>query len=200
MLKLHSNRDGVLQLKNSLEEFLLKICKTEGLKTKEVDSLEGMLDQENLSHNLKVIERYYQKRLNSDEFDECYYIKDRDASTPSKFTPFARQGAANKLFGNIRGTPGGADSQSDFKMMLNNKRLFQSQRVLEYEVSENVSMNTNLRDIRPMSKATSQSPAPKVIPATPMTAALQMYNWLNEKVKKMKKVMLLSISKANNIF
>ena len=67
-----------------------------------------------------------------------------------------------------------------------------SQRALEYEVSENVSMNSKLHDIKPMFKTALQSPDPKM-------DALQMYNWLNEKVKKMKKVMVLSISKTNNL-
>lgn len=187
LLSLQTPREAVQLIKHSLEECIQKICKTEGIKTKEVDSFEGMFDQENINHNLKVIERYYQKKLDPDDFDECYYVKDKEICTPSKFTPFARQGAANKLISSFKGTPGGEELHSGIKLMVNGRRPFQAQRILDYETADNVTVNSQLRDIK-FNKATAQSPAPRVA-STPMSTALQMYAWLNEKVKKIKKVL-----------
>lgn len=192
LLKFHINRDEFCVHKKNLEEFLLKISKSEKVKTKDPESLEGIFDHENLQHNLKTLESYYQKNLNPDEVNECFYIKDKKALSPSKFTPFARQGAANKHLGSV--IRAGNEANQGMQSTTNGKRMYISQRVLSYEVSDSVNANSNLSDFQPVSKPIAQTPETRGVPATPMSTALGMYNWLNEKVKKIKKVIFCLVA------
>ena len=48
--------------------------------------------------NYKKLDNYYQKNLEGDTLDERIFFKERAVNlTPSKFTPFSRQGYANKV-------------------------------------------------------------------------------------------------------
>ena len=98
-----------------------------------------MYDTANVAHNFKKLENYYLKKLNHDDLDERFYIREKKAHTPGKFTPFARQGAANKL-------------NHQWHLAKNEppqlpKKQFSSHRMLNYEVSETVSMKSNLNEI-----------------------------------------------------
>ena len=110
------------------------------IKTYNSKSFEGMFDLKFLHINFTKLESFYQKRLNHDDLDERFFIRDRKPFTPGKFTPFARQGAANKVSINLN--PSRISEQPQPA-----KKSGTSSRVLNYEVSEKVSMRTNLSEI-----------------------------------------------------
>ena len=99
-----------------------------------------MYDPTLLFSNFKKLEHYYLKKLNHDDLDERFYIKDKKANTPGKFTPFAKQGAANKNI-NMQWNM----AKSDHPQL--QKKAYNSHRMLNYEVSENVSIKSNLNEI-----------------------------------------------------
>lgn len=194
ILKIQSNLEDFAEYRKLLDEFMLKLCRTENLKVNEQGTFEGLFDFQNITTNLKILETYYHKHLNPDDIDECFYIKEKKVSTPSKIPPFARQGAANKLDipngnnQNVIGSGGSDGSQG--------KKAFHSQRMLNYEPEEHMTMKSNLSEMKFTNRSVHLSPYAKtsVIPATPMTTALEMYNWISEKVKKSKKVILTFVN------
>ena len=99
-----------------------------------------MYDALYLFNNFKKLENYYIKKLNHDDLDERFYIRDKKANTPGKFTPFAKQGAANK---NINVQWNMAKNEHAQPQ----KKAYNSHRTLNYEVLENVSMKSNLNEI-----------------------------------------------------
>lgn len=59
---------------------------------------EDFLSQKYIESNYKRLDHLYQSRLTPEDLDERIFIKERAANlTPSRFTPFARQGYVNKL-------------------------------------------------------------------------------------------------------
>jgi len=86
------------------------------------------------------LDSYYQKRLNPEDLDERFYLKEKKPHTPGKFTPFAKQGAANKNNININITKGN-------DLQIPKKTTYTSHRMLNYEISEQVTMKSNLNDI-----------------------------------------------------
>jgi len=101
---------------------------------------EGLYEPQNLPGNLEKFDAYYQKKLGFDDLDERFLVRDRRNIQAGMFTPFAKQGAANKLSININITKNGDVSQSLQKN-------FPSQKILNFEVSEQVSMRSNINDI-----------------------------------------------------
>ena len=65
------------------------------LKTTE-DKLD-ILSPEHIQFNYRKLDKYYENRLTIENLGERIFFKERAMNlTPSKFTPFARQGYANK--------------------------------------------------------------------------------------------------------
>jgi len=112
------------------------------LRSSQQKTFEGMYDSKFLYNNFAKLEGFYQKRLNHDDLDERFFIRERKPHTPGKFTPFARQGAANKLGAvnmNLQKASNPEQTQFTKKPI--------SSRMLNYEVSEQVTMKTNLNEI-----------------------------------------------------
>lgn len=68
------------------------------------------LSPENININYKKLDKYFEQNLNIEDIDARIFLKERCLNlTPSKFTPFARQGYANKFqkttLGNKLGGP-----------------------------------------------------------------------------------------------
>lgn len=91
------------------------------------------LSPENIHYNYKKLDKYYEVSLasNSEHLDERVFFKERTMNlTPSKFTPFARQGYTNKFqkqtLGNKLGVP----------VKPTKEQTFNSHRVLNYEAIE----------------------------------------------------------------
>lgn len=191
LLKCDSTTVAFLAQKKVFEEFLQELCKSEDIKSDGPGLFNGMFDYDNIRGNLKKLEAYYEKNLSPDDIDERFYMKEKKIHTPSKFTPFARQGAINRhnllpAHNNAKflEVPGGSVPTTSNGV----RGAFQSQRILNYEISENVNITSNLSEIKFPNLPVMQSPAPRLVPATPMTTALEMFNWLNDKTKKCKNV------------
>ena len=96
---------------------------------------DGKLDMFNplhLNSNYQKLDKYYQVKLkeNHDKLDERIFFKDRTMNlTPSKFTPFARQGYANKFQKQPIGGKLGFTKTSK-------QQTFNSHRILNYEAAE----------------------------------------------------------------
>ena len=55
------------------------------------------LSPELMYSNYKKLDKFYEKNMGPEDLDERIFFKERLANlTPSKFTPFARQGYANR--------------------------------------------------------------------------------------------------------
>jgi hypothetical protein len=84
--------------------------------------------------NYKKLDHFYQKSLNSNELDERIFFRERAANlTPSKFTPFARQGYANKVIKNNNIKLGGNFNMMNIQDTTLNKESYNSHRILNYD-------------------------------------------------------------------
>ncbi|CAM5999445.1 unnamed protein product [Sphagnum balticum] len=82
---------------------------------------QDFLSPELMPHNYKRLDRRYEKLMGPDDLDERIFFRDRSTNlTPSKFTPFARQGYANKGRG----------------LRAGDKEGFSSHRILNYDLGE----------------------------------------------------------------
>ena len=101
-----------------------------------------MYDSKVIFSNFGKLESFYQKKLNHDDLDERFFIRDRKPHIPGKFTPFAKQGAANKVGAHLNLPPKAFADQTQAA-----KKSFSSHRMLNYELSDQVTMKTNLNEI-----------------------------------------------------
>ena len=90
----------------------------------------------------------YVKNLNLDDFDETIFLNEKNVSnSPSKFTPFSKQGVKNQLKNHFAAAYNFKQEKnnSNISNKLNNPHLT-CQRILNYEAkteNENVSVNVN---------------------------------------------------------
>ena len=135
------------------------------------------LSPEYLQSNYKRLDKFYEKSIESNDLDERIFLKERIANlTPSKFTPFARQGYANK----------------DRKSTQNDN--YHSHRILNYEMMDKLetTMKNNNNEVTisniklPRGVLMSPSTSMKVnlIQQTPFSAAMGMCNYVEEIAKK----------------
>lgn len=152
------------------------------------------LSPEFINANYKKLDYQYQKNLSHDDIDERIFFKDRAANlTPSKFTPFARQGRIGKM----------AANQQQNKMNYDtNRDIFSCNRAIPFETGvekwesqtpqSTTPTNTNselviMHIIQRFPKNIVNSPLLNkrtLICSTPITSSMEMYNYLNEKARK----------------
>jgi len=173
---------GVFKMKTTdpaqaMEESLLRMfCQIEG---REINPDE-LFDTDKIGLNLKKMSSQYQQKLGIDEIDErIFVISEMRITTPLKFTPFARQGGANRIV-----TPAKPEDVTV------TRKLKSSKRVLTYDTpavatKENVTLSTKLNEIK-FSQYSLQSPytVSKLPTATPITRAMEMNNWLQDHISK----------------
>ena len=143
-------------------------------------TFDEIFDAEKLGITLKKMSAQYQQKLGLDEIDErIFVLSEMRITTPLKFTPFARQGVANKIT-----TPSKPEDTGPIA-----RKLKSSKRVLNYDApttgKENVTLSTKLNEIK-FSQYSLQSPytVNKLPAATPITRAMEMNNWLQDHVSK----------------
>ena len=56
----------------------------------------SFLEPSIINQNFISIDKHYENQLNFNDLDERCFIQTNKTFTPSKFTPFSRQGYANK--------------------------------------------------------------------------------------------------------
>ena len=144
-------------------------------------------DSARLNLSCKRLDKFYQIGLELRDIDLRFFNKEREKShTPAKFTPFQKQGVIyNKYVAHL-------------KTNLN------SQRVLDFTVKENAVANdkskseaTTAVNFRKMQ----QSPyrTSKAVMASPITAAMELYNWLHEKTNR-QQIFINGKYEENNLF
>lgn len=192
-----SNLKGSTKEENVKSNVRKMLCEVFRMKTLEpVIEMEGMIEKmitqiggRNLNDlfepdraNLlmKKMSSKYQQTLQLDEIDErIFIVSEVKLTTPLKFTPFARQGMANKLI-----TPSKSE-ETDCTV----KKLRGAKRTLNYEVSskgkENVNFSTKFNEIKFEQYPTKSPYAVNKLPtATPITRAMEMNNWLQDHILK----------------
>eukprot|EP01022_Parablepharisma_sp_SALTPOND_P014821 TRINITY_DN205_c0_g3_i3.p1 TRINITY_DN205_c0_g3~~TRINITY_DN205_c0_g3_i3.p1 ORF type:complete len:933 (+),score=77.64 TRINITY_DN205_c0_g3_i3:3512-6310(+) len=173
---------GIFKMKSiepvlAMEEMLGKmLAQIEGREM----AFNELFDMERIGLIIKKLSAQYQQKLGLDEIDErIFVVSEMRITTPLKFTPFARQGVANKLI-----TPAKPDDTGSIV-----RKLRGSKRVLTYDTpatgKENVTLSTKLNEIK-FSQYSLQSPytVNKLPAATPITRAMEMNNWLQDHVAK----------------
>jgi hypothetical protein len=175
VLKLQKNVsvEEVNTHKKSVEDFLKKLLSNGTIKSTQGFEVKGAFEQSTIFMNFEKLDAYYQKKLGFDDLDERFFVCDRKAFQAGMFTPFTKQGPSNKLTININITKNG---ESFAKSTPQNK-------LLNFEASQQVSMKSNLNEIKYAGKSIPPSPFGKQVPATPVSRALEMYNWLSDKVR-----------------
>ena len=138
LLKLNKNSlDEVHAQQKALKEFVKKMNENGVLRSSEDSDGEGLYEAKDLLVNFEKLDSYYQKKLSFDDIDERFFDHEKKAAHHGMFTPFAKQGAANKFNININITKTGD----------NLVRNFPSQKMFNVDASENVSLRSNLNDI-----------------------------------------------------
>ena len=179
------NIEAVITIEEALANMFQQLKQEDVIKasTGEPNKFEGMLEGDRIYLNLKKLNAQYQQRLSPDEIDERIFLgRGSRVVTPLKFTPFARQGFANKGI-----TPVKPDA--DMNPLAAGRQLQKSKRMLNYDIpnaaKENVTMATKLKEIK-FSQYATQSPYAinKLPAATPITRAMEMNNWLQDHVNK----------------
>ncbi len=141
-------------------------------------------DSTHVEASIRRLSGIYQQQLTGEELDERIFMAGGEAraATPPKFkfTPFARQGMANRIF-----TPAKPEDSGPAARKLRN-----SKRILNFDLppataKEGVTLGTKLSEIK-FSQYTMQSPytVNKLPAATPITRAMEMNNWLQDHVGK----------------
>jgi len=125
-----------------------------------------------LPHNYKKVDKLYERNMGASDLDERIFYRERLTNlTPSKFTPFARQGYANK------GRRGNNE---------NAHRDYNSHRILNYEQFDKIEANIkNFSDttlnMTKLPKNVIISPSttfkPKLL-ETPISTAMEGYNYV----------------------
>jgi hypothetical protein len=93
--------------------------------------LHGVLSSDNLAHNLKKLDNYYQQKLSPEELDERHFIQmDNRNFTPFKLSPFARH--SHRV---MPATPQKQAYSNDNTLEPPQKRVLHSQRLLNYDHS-----------------------------------------------------------------
>jgi len=180
LIKLNvKNSEDVANSTKSFKENLLKLIENKIIQSANEKTFDGMFDPSIINSNLKNFENYYLKNLSEDTLDERFYREELSKRPPNsgRSTPLVKQTPQpNKLNINVNIT------NEDDKGVTRN-----SYRPLNYEVSEQMRLGSQLRDIKNSIRAVPASPAMtpqrNLVSATPMSKALEMYKWLNEKLK-----------------
>jgi hypothetical protein len=167
------SQEPIIEMEGMVEKMIMQI---EGRKI----NLCELLEPDRAKLLMKKMSSKYQQSLQLDEIDErIFIVSEVKITTPLKFTPFARQGVANKLI-----TPSKPeDTDCAFKKLRGSKR------TLNYEVhsktKENVNFSTKFNEIK-FEQYPTKSPytVNKLPTATPITRAMEMNNWLQDHIFK----------------
>ena len=90
------NVESYQEVASSFEDFLNELI-SKGIITMNLEKTD-FLSSHKISNNYQRLDEYYRKNLNPEHLDERIFFKERTVNyTPSKFTPFARQGHNKKV-------------------------------------------------------------------------------------------------------
>lgn len=147
--------------------------------------IKGMFDHVNVTTNYNNLYAEYGNKMKAENLDERFLLEEGVSANPVNVTPFARQGKANKL--------------KDPKLLKNDmtqigNTQFNSKRLLDYNANtaqnddKVLTLSSQLKDIKfPNMIPSSPYSIKSFTPATPVSLALEMVNWLKCKASNAKK-------------
>lgn len=152
-----------------------------------LQQIKGVFDNSNLTTNYSGLHSEYKKKISEDQLDECFLIEENISSNMISITPFARQGNANKLK-----DPKQIKREAEMSRQVGNPQ-FNSKRLLDYSSNTNtedkgLTLSSQLKDIKfPSMIPSSPYSIRAFTPATPVSLALEMVNWLKLKADNVKR-------------
>lgn len=156
-----------------------------------LEQVRGMFDYINIQTNFESLQNEYQKKMNPNHLDESFLLDEGVTANPLNVTPFARQGIANKLK-----DPNQIKKESKAEMTQIGSTQFNSKRLLHYNANSSnndekvLTLSSQLKDIKFPSMIPSSPYSIKAFtPATPVSLALEMVNWLKLKADNVKKAL-----------
>lgn len=151
----------------------------------------GMLDYINAKQNFENLKEYYEKSLRLEQLDERFLLEEGVTANVLNITPFARQGHANKLK-----DPKQMKREAEMNNQITNSHL-NSKRLLDFNAShtqnedKGITLSSQLKDIKFPSMITSSPYSIRAFtPATPVSLALEMVNWLKIKAENARKSLI----------
>ncbi|CAD8094483.1 unnamed protein product [Paramecium sonneborni] len=149
-----------------------------------------------INSNQYKLDQQYKQLLKQDEFDERLLIPDRLKNmTPKKLTPNINTLKSN----NIKQLAMQSKYDQNRELSQQQQQQNRYQKLLNYELDTKITLTTNLREIK-LPQTVLMSPyAQQSIVATPMTEAMEMYNWMHEKQQPFKKLFKNGILNVNSI-
>ncbi|KAM3140311.1 hypothetical protein pb186bvf_007667 [Paramecium bursaria] len=127
-----------------------------------------------INSNQYKLDVHYKTLIKDEEFDERLILPDRHKNmTPKKVTPKLN---SIKQAAQISKNEGHREQQTN-----------RYQKLLNYEMDSRITINTNLKEIKLPQNVLMSPYAQQQIVATPMSEAMEMYNWLNDKQTPFKK-------------
>jgi hypothetical protein len=161
MLSIKS-RDQLKSSQRRFKEALTDLIMAKGLIKSNWNSVGA------IPNTYKILDIHYQKILKVEDVDLRFFVKDRKSViTPSKFTPFQKQGQTYKHL-------------NPHAQMFSH-RVLDFENILERKTADPFVPKTGI-DFQRMLQSPYQMK--HVVPATPMTSAMELYNWLFERVAK----------------
>ena len=200
MFKLR-NHDVVDSLMEPFLKLLTQLVSTDAMKTdgsgdtKEnevVESYGKIFSAEQIENVIRKLNALYQQSVSLEGIDERSFIaSETRITTPVKLTPFARQGVANIILTPKRPrkeSEADLAGRGDVRPQRKNSTyvILPNILLIIFKHYRQLTMNTKLNEIK-FSQYAPTSPYPTLkIQATPITRAMEMNNWLNEQVSRVK--------------
>jgi len=150
------------------------------------DTIKGIFDKNNVNANYTRIWCEYEKELKSDDLDERFFLDNNIKTNSINVTPFTRQGYANKLANQKYIKKEAGISQVGTSQ-------FSSKRLLDYNANSTnqakmLTLSSQLKDIKfPSMVQCSPYSIRAFTPATPVSLALEMVNWMKLRCETVKK-------------
>lgn len=155
------------------------------------EKVKGMFDYKNAPTNLTYLSNNYENKLTGEQIDERFLLEDGISVNPNNITPFARQGNANKLK-----DPKQMKREAEMNYQMSNTQ-FNSKRLLDYTSAnaqnddKGLTLSSQLKDIKfPSMIPCSPYSIRAFTPATPISLALEMVNWLKLKAENARKSLI----------
>ena len=185
--KRHDKTDVDVEMEDEEDKALNDVKQESKTLSKCSDEVKGMFDHVNALSNFNSLYQEYGRSMTSDQLDGRFLFEECANINPSNVTPFSRQGNANKLK-----DPKLSRKQHELAQIGNTQ--LTSKRLLDYSATsihnedKMLTLSSQLKDIKfPNMIPSSPYSIRAFTPATPVSLALEMVNWLKLKTENAKK-------------
>lgn len=154
-----------------------------------LEQIKGMFSHKNAVTNFDNLYQEYGRKMDTRQLDERFLLEEGVQISAGSVTPFARQGNANKI-------KDPKQIKKEAEMTQIGSAQFNSKRLLDYNSNTGnneekvLTLSSQLKDIKFPSMIPSSPYSIKAFtPATPVSLALEMVNWLKVKSENVKKAL-----------